>query len=475
MRSVPSRQVLIAAAAAVAAASATGPSSADGRLTMSVRQTFAADTNVQLDPRAAGSFGSITDIGLRYAFAEPGATLSAALGFNYAAFTGDDNSNLEGLFPNVNVSYAVAYASDTTLDFSLGGRVYPTDARRVTLPGLGAAAGADGAGDGGDETPPDEETGDTTDPNQPLDPGEGDVESGARDALAIRVNAGAGVLHRLNSNDTLSFNANLYVIDYIDGNNASQVPSRSLSFRGNWGRVTSQSISTGLGASLAFFQSEGSEDRRTVALGLTANATWRPWGRWSFFGRLGPNFTVTEENRAAPGGGFTRDRRNEIGLSADLRANYAGAIVSGAAFLSQGLAPDSSGRVVNRSTIGANLGYRTSATSRLSWNGSATVRSALSGASGFQDTYFAATGIGFNQAINSYSSAGISLVARWEDNNADINDEFTAGASIRYSYRLTQYLSASVGYTFRLQDEDRGDDVSHRVFLTLTRPFTLLP
>jgi hypothetical protein len=148
MRSVPSKRALIAAAAAAAAATATGPSSADGRLTMSVRQTFAADTNVQLDPGAEGSLGSITDIGLRYAFAEPGATLSASLGFNYDAFTGEDNANLEGLFPAVNVSYGVAYASDTTLSFSLSGRVYPTDTRRATLPGLGTAAettGADGA------------------------------------------------------------------------------------------------------------------------------------------------------------------------------------------------------------------------------------------------------------------------------------------------------------------------------------------
>lgn len=85
-------------------------------------------------------------------------------------------------------------------------------------------------------------------------------------------------------------------------------------------------------------------------------------------------------------------------------------------------------------------------------------------------------GLGGEREINSLSRWGIDVIAanQIDSENADVADLDRIDATARYTYDLTQDVSATLGYRLRLETED-GSAQSNAVFVTLGRSWSRRP
>jgi hypothetical protein len=56
-----------------------------------------------------------------------------------------------------------------------------------------------------------------------------------------------------------------------------------------------------------------------------------------------------------------------------------------------------------------------------------------------------------------------------------VTKSLLASTSLNYSVTLTEDVSASLGYAFNWQDQEAASEVSHQVFLTLSRSLRFVP
>lgn len=131
--------------------------------------------------------------------------------------------------------------------------------------------------------------------------------------------------------------------------------------------------------------------------------------------------------------------------------------------------------MVNSTSLGGSWTRRASATSSLGVTARTGIRTALAGdtTSGFDDVVFAGGGLRYSHRINPRNSANIGLDTFFEDDGAV--QELTSGVTAGWSWQLTRNISANLAYSFRWRTSDVGDTDSHRVSLTFSRPFTLIP
>ena len=92
------------------------------------------------------------------------------------------------------------------------------------------------------------------------------------------------------------------------------------------------------------------------------------------------------------------------------------------------------------------------------------------------DTLFYGLGIGAEREINSLSRWGVDLTGRnqIDTENPDVADLDRIEASARYTYDLTQDVSATLGYRLRLRTED-GSAQSNAVFVSFGRSWSRRP
>ncbi|MEM1313542.1 MAG: hypothetical protein AAGI51_03240 [Pseudomonadota bacterium] len=448
----PGRPARAAALAAAFAASAGPAWPGDRSLTGSISQQFIADSNVQLREGDGSSLGSITSVGLRYADERATSTLSLSGSASYSAFTGRENDNISGLFPTIDGGYVVRRPT-RTFGFNFGARVQPVDFfqnTNIIVPG----------------EPPDP---DADDPDPEVPDAERNIET---EALRIRGNAGFTYNQQVNSRDSISASLFASFIDFTESDD-ELVPSQTLGYSTGWNRVFTSKVSGGLNASVRYFQSDDVDDRRTISIDLVPGLSWQRTPNESYSFSLGPAFNITERRIPLLGGGVREEQEETISARGSAGITYTGDVSTFSASLSQEVDPTDEGVVANRTTLRAAWNRRLSATSSLNLAANGTFRTALSGDTDPDDDIdrvFGRVQGGYQRSINTFSSANAFTFYQIDD-DSDV-DRGTVGVGANYSYRLTEAVSANLGYTYRLEDSRES---SHRVFLTLSRGFTLIP
>lgn len=485
LRRMPRRALPVAGLLAAGAALSVVPAGAgDQRITGRLSQTFLSDTNTQLEAGGETSLGSITRLGLNYSNRTPSAQLSLGTGFNYSAFTGRNDDNISGLYPNLNGSYSVSrptrrlgftfsasirpvdFFANTGLDLDIVDQdPFPEDEEPVEDPddpGDDADPDADPDADGEFE-PPDDDVVDLPDDTR-----------AARETLRVNLSIGASYSRQLTQSASQSFGLRLARRDFLE-DAGTLVPSTNLSANTGFNQQLTARSSWGVSAGSSLFIAEGGAERRTVSVNVSPSFRYNetPDIRYSF--SLGPRLSVTQFERTTAAG---REQVSEVspGISGNAGLSYTDGPSTFGLSLTQGVVPDDQGFAVNRTGLSARYGRRVSATDRLGARVGVSYRTALSGddSSGFNDTLSATTSANWSHRFNSRASGGLNANLRLLDDNA--GQEATLGLGANLSYRLTRDVNASLGYNFRIQeDEGSGDFTSHRVSLTLSRPFTLLP
>lgn len=451
-RTARSARAAALAAASVLVVFACPAQAGDRSLVGSISQQFLGDSNVQLRRGDGASFGSITSLGLRYADERATSTFSLSGSASFSAFTGRDNDNISGLFPSIDGGYVVR-RSTRTLGFTFGARVQPVDFfqnTNITVPGAPPPPG---------EEDPDEET--------------PDAERNIRtDAFRIRGNAGITYDQQVNSRESVSASLFGSFIDFTESDD-ELVPSQTLGFTAGWNRTFTSKVSGGFNSTVRYFQADDVDDRRSVSIDLVPGLSWQRTPNEGYSFSLGPAFTYTEREVPLLGGGVRNEREETLSARGSASMTFTGDVSTFSAGVTQAVEPTDEGVVANRTSVRLAWNRRLSSTSSLNLNGGATFRTALSGDTGPDsdiDRVFGRVQAGYQRSINTVSSAN--AFTFYQVNDDDNIDRGTVGLGASYSYRLTEAVNANLGYTYRLEDSRES---SHRVFLTLSRGFTLIP
>lgn len=465
-------------AVAVIAAPAQG---GDRRITGSISQSVLGDTNVQLDRDSGGSLGSITRLGLSYSDRTPTAALSLGTAFSYSAFTGSDNDNISGLYPSLNGSYVVR-RSTQSLGVSFNASWRPVDFFRNTALVLDPL-------DPGDDDPVDPGDGDDgedpgdggQDPIDPGDPGDGiddippDERGRARDE-GERITFGAGINYnaQLTARDNLFAGFNATRVDYINtGAGANLIPYTRFSFNTGLRRTFRDRLNGGLVANASYYMEDGGRNREVFSFALTPTASYRRTPRESYTFTLGPSFNYETFDLA--GGG--QDSNTSISLRGAIGATYAGDWATYAVNLSQSLQPASrGGELVNYTRLSFTSTRRLTQTSSLNGRLLVGYKQPLDDSSNTENRTDVLASLNFQQRVNTFNSYNLGIF--FDFDGEDPTDEATVGLNAGWNYRIAQRTTARIGYTGRLRSETGGggDDFgSHRIQLTLSHGFTLLP
>lgn len=470
------------AALSVAALSVALPAVAgDQSIRGSVSQTFLGDTNTQLETGGDVSAGSISRLSLDYTNRTPSAVLSLGTGFSYSAFTDGNDDNISGLFPSVSGSYAVNRPT-RRLNFRFSGSVRPIDYTTRTGFILGEDPLTPPIGDGDDGDDPDIPSTDDDAPDGEDIPGpdigdgdDGDVDGDGvddvtdanRETLRVQLSAGFSYNAQINSTTSTNFGLNVSRLDFLD-NDGSLTPSTTLSGTAGTSYAYSSRTRFGVGFNTSFIMSEGDDERTTLTTSLAPSVSFASTPRLTFSGSLGPSVSYTSFETAA-------GRQTEVtpGLTGSFGMGVTEGPIQWNFSANQSVRPSDEGVAVNRSSLSFGYRQRIDATSSLSARAGLSIQTALSGddSSGFDDTTTFSSGISYSRRIDTRSTGSLNATAVYTDDGGGEEQIFGVGAA--WTYALTPVTNARFSYDFRLEHPD--DLTSHRVALTLTRSFTLLP
>ncbi len=452
----------VAAAAALAAA----PSGAGDRtLTGTLSQTFLGDTNLQVDRNngvgggndGEAALGSRSRLAINYTDETSTSLLSFGGNIDYDAYTGSDNDNISGLFPDLTAGYQLN-GRRSAIQLTAFGSAQPVD----TLDFNGGSFFDPGA----EPTP--------IDPTDP-DPGTPNASVDSLDAIRTIYGVSFSYNERINSRDTSNVGFTVQRRDFVDGGR-SQTPSNQFSMATGWQRQISSRLAAGLSFNGSLLKAEGELDTETYTISLSPNLTYAATPNRTFNLSVGPQYSISDRKQRLPGGGLAPDVGYSLGLRVAAGMSYAYDNVRTAFSLSQDVSPNDDGDAVNRTSISASLTQRISATSSLTSSIRAGIETPLdSGSTGASEETLAVDyRAAFRQQVNTFSTIDFSLGSGYRDDGADADVVISTGAG--YSYRLTEDTGLRLAYDFRmpLGDIDDEDD-SHRVGLTLTHAFTLLP
>lgn len=448
-----------AALTAAALTLAVGPAAADRTLTGSASQSFVADTNAQLETGDGFSVGSITSVSLNYSERFPSSQLTLGTGFSFTQFTGRDNDNLDGLFPRLNAGYTV---QRSTQSFSVGGNFSITPVRTF---GFSLVPTTPGPVD------PDPTDPDPVDPD-PVDPDFETVRT-ARETLRLVLGVNAGWSAAIRQGESVNLGVDASRVDFLD-NDGSQTPSTRLGASAGWNRTLTQRVGVGLGANLGWFQADDDTERTQITASLAPNVRYARTPAEIFTASLGPALIHTTRKDLATGRNITETNPS---LSGAFGFTYALPGRSYSIQLSQAVAPESDGsRLVNRTRLNLSTTQRVTATSSLNAGVFAGLQTAFAGedAGAFNDRRTFGANVGFSQRVNTRNGYTLSASTIFDDDNNV--DRITNGLNAGWNHRLTELVTVNIGYGFRWRTEDNApDETSHRVQLTLSRPFTLIP
>jgi integrin beta 8 len=258
-----------------------------------------------------------------------------------------------------------------------------------------------------------------------IDPGELQLVTG--DAIRARYGGTLGLTWQATNRDSVALSFSARRLDFFDGS-VNQVPNTNLGLNGSWNRTLANGLDGRLASGLGWFTSEAPGDPVTLSGSLTAGLSTALSSRLSLSGNLG--FSVAETTVGATD-------TLTLGGTGDLRLTYATPGFSLGMSLSQALQPNSTtGTIQNTTSLGITLGY----------------------------------------PVDSLSSLG--FTARLQLQNP-LGGGGTTTAALRlspsYSYALDADTSLRLSYNLDARDQGGGIDLSHTVFVSISRSFTLLP
>jgi hypothetical protein len=281
-----------------------------------------------------------------------------------------------------------------------------------------------------------------------------------------RISAGFDLALRTNSPSSYLFSLDATTVDYsnIDTDQAdSAVPSDAIAGEALWTLRLTPILSSGVVASYDYEKAENATDNEIRTAAIDAGVIYDPSENLNVTFGLGyeqrerlQTFSgerITTENNWGPAvrGGISYDTPEEFSIVANARYTTA--------------APDprwtgdfQGDYLLPRGRLYA-LGYREYA---LDIEG--------------DDTLFYGVGLGAEREINSLSRWGVDVIAANEvdTENPEVAAIDQIDATARYTYDLTQDVSATLGYRLRLQTED-GSAQSNAVFVTFGRSWSRRP
>lgn len=251
-----------------------------------------------------------------------------------------------------------------------------------------------------------------------------------QDATAISISANGGLGYQLTPRDSLNLGVNASARRFT-GNSATLSPSTSVGLSSGFSHSVSETLSTDVGLSLRRVQIDGADETENLILGVDAGvrATANETLSFGFRGGLNAIRTDSETEGVTTGIGFKGsgslfyDVRNDLSLS-----------LSG----SQGLEPGSSGELQTRTSVSA----------------------------------------GVQHFINSRERADIGLsLSRQASVSTFAGSTATqlVQASLGYERSLTSSVVGRIGYSARLRLDEPSAATSHKVFLTLSKSFSVIP
>lgn len=466
----------------------------DQSLSMTLTERLFADSNVQLEEGDGFSFGALTSLGVSYGNRLPTSALSLSTGFSYNFFSNEANDNLDGLFPRLSGSYVVNRPS-RSFRVNFSGSVTPVDFFTTTGILLVPEEPDDRTGNEDDDDDPDEpdtpvdedgdgipddQAGDDDDPDDGSDDG-GDApdpvvvaSTEQNEGLRVSLSTGVGYNERINSIESYSLSASASRVEFFN-DNGEFTPSSTFGFGAGYNRQFTNKITGGGSLSGSYFQADDETNRQSISVSAGPSLSWRRTPIESYSFSLGPAYTVTTFDTQVAGGGRISEREESLSLRGSAGITYSPAGGSYTASITQGVTPADEGVLVNQTSLNLGVTQRVSATSTASAGLSSTFRTALqdSEAGDFEDDVFSTARAGFSQTINRRSSGSVSTFAQIDDDGGF--EEVTTGVSVGYSHRLTERVTANLSYTFRLERTQNEDLTSHRVGLTFSRGFTIIP
>ncbi len=406
------------AAAALVAVTAL-PAAADGWTILgSLRQTFSADSNLQLAPGSDASAGSTTIGNVTFSSANTRSNLSITPGFRASRFFGDaGQSNL--IAPQLRAGFShrvgtVTFNSGANLDikpttFSEFGAIDPTE------PGFQPDPG-DPQIDDGTDIIPDVVTSDLNDIRQ--------------NATRISFGANAGLGFQLDPRNTLNLGVNTSLVRFDrDANSLS--PSDSVGLSASLGHAVTTNTRATLALSARRVEIDAANPSDSNILNLSTGVTSTVSERLNFSGNLGLNFIDTNRSVGQDDTG--------IGFSFALRANWRPTEDIGVGLnASQSLQPSSQGDLRTNTNIGLSLSGRVNERERLS----------------------ASFGVSQQRTSSTFGGGG---------------SDHLVFSSIGYSWAILPDLSANLQYGFRWRPDSGSEATSHDISLTVSKSFTVRP
>lgn len=278
------------------------------------------------------------------------------------------------------------------------------------------------------------------DPEIPFDPDR--LVRVRGDALQYTVGGTAGVGWSLSDRDTLSLNGTLRRRDYFEGA-TSLVPNTSAALSLGWSRALTNRVDASLGTSVTWFNAtpeagSGAAGSESVTFGINTGASYAATRRLGLSAGIGVSFVDTLSRTGGTGGTGSRDTGLDISLNGNLGFTYTGAETTLGGTFAQSVEPSSSGELQN--TTSANLSVAQALTADTTF--------------AFQTRFLMQTPLGSGEG--------------------DSTDRRILRFTPSLSTALAETTSLRLGYALDLTDEEGEEPVSHSVFLTLSRGFSLL-
>ena len=257
------------------------------------------------------------------------------------------------------------------------------------------------------------------------------VEGDEGNAQRLSLGAGFSLSHAINRRNSVSMGLSLSRSDFIDNDSDTLNASTSGGLNFSWSHQARQDLSTTFGASISASRSEAADEAQSLSLAVTGGGNWRVDRLTVVQGSLGPSLTFSDD--AVDGSDLS------VGLRAQGGFSYSSRRASFDMAFANNVVPADSGAISNLTALSVGGRYR----------------------------------------INTLSSIGAQMGLSWQQplntSDSDGDDTLSLNSTLSYSYALTEDMNANLGYGLRWRSSDGEADMSHRVFLTLSRSFTFLP
>ncbi|SES73414.1 hypothetical protein [Oceanicella actignis] len=250
--------------------------------------------------------------------------------------------------------------------------------------------------------------------------------------------AGLSLSHEINARNSVSLSFNVRDTDYSSvAAGSTLTPTRTISAGAGWSVALTPRTGAGLNTSLSRFEADDARDRESWTWSANASVSHDATPRLSLSGRLGPAVTFSKRTSTITG---RRESDTQLSADAGFGLRYEGPDTVYSLGLSNDVTPSSLGALSNVASLRLGLSHAVNADTSLGANATVAFRTALSSTD--EDT---------------------------------IEDQLSTGFGMSVSHALTRTVDLTAGYSYFWRDTEGARGDNHRVYLTLSKRFDLLP